>query len=67
LSLVLIFVSKIIAVFIRNKIAKNFGLKQTVGVSKMGVLIGDVVFYCMSFISIYIAFTIAGINIGLLM
>jgi len=67
LSSILIFVSKIISVFIRNKIAKNFGLRETAGISRMGVLIWDVVFYCMSFISIYIAFTVAGINIGILM
>lgn len=67
LSLILIFISKIVAVFIRNKISKNFWLKDAAGINKMWVLIGDVVFYCMSFISIYIAFTVAWINIGLLM
>jgi len=59
--------SRIISVFVRNRISKNFTLKEWVAVKKMWVLIWDIVFYCMSFLSIYISFNVAGIDIGLLM
>lgn len=67
LSLLLIFISRIISVFIRNKISKGFSSKDWVAVKKMWVLVGDIIFYAMAFLSIYISFTIAGIDIKLLM
>lgn len=67
LSLLLIFLSKIVSVFIRNKISKNFSVSEWPWVKKMWVLIWDVVFYCMSFVSIYISFNVVGIDIWLLM
>ncbi len=67
LSVLLIFISKIVSIFIRNKISKNFSVTEGPSVKKMGVLIWDVIFYCMSFVSIYISFNVVGIDIGLLM
>lgn len=67
LSVLLIFLSKIVSIFIRNKISKNFSVAEGPSVKKMWVLIWDVVFYCMSFLSIYISFNVVGIDIGLLM
>jgi hypothetical protein len=59
--------SKILAIFVKNRIAKNFVVKDGVAPKKMAVLVGDLIFYVMSFLSIYIAFTLAGIDIKLLM
>ncbi|AHB41313.1 mechanosensitive ion channel MscS [candidate division SR1 bacterium RAAC1_SR1_1] len=67
LSFGLITISKILSIFVRNRITKNFAVKDGVAPKKMGILIGDLIFYLMSFLSIYIAFTIAGIDIKLLM
>ncbi len=67
LSFWLIILSKILAIFVKNRIAKNFIVKDGVAPKKMAVLVGDLIFYIMSFLSIYIAFTIAGIDIKLLM
>lgn len=67
LSFGLIILSKILAIFVKNRITKNFVVKDGVAPKKMWILVGDLVFYVMSFLSIYIAFTIAGIDIKLLM
>lgn len=67
LSFWLIILSKILAIFVKNRIAKNFVVKDGVAPKKMAVLVGDLIFYVMSFLSIYIAFTLAGIDIKLLM
>lgn len=52
---------------IRNRISKTFVATQWENFKKMWVLIWDIVFYAMSFLSIYIAFSVVGIEIGLLM
>jgi len=67
LSVILIIVSRIIAAIIKNRIAKTFVATQWENMKKMSVLIWDIVFYAMSFLSIYISFSVAGIDIGLLM
>lgn len=67
LSFGLITISKILSIFVRNRITRNFAVKDGVAPKKMGILIWDLIFYLMSFLSIYIAFTIAGIDIKLLM
>jgi small conductance mechanosensitive channel len=67
LSLMLILISKIIATFIRNRIVRTFWSKDDIAHKKMGILVWDLLFYLMSFLSIYVAFTIAGIDIKLLM
>ncbi|MDD3262739.1 MAG: mechanosensitive ion channel [Candidatus Absconditabacteria bacterium] len=67
LSFGLITLSRILAIFVKNRIIKNFAVKDGVSPKKMAILVGDIVFYAMSFVSIYISFTIAGIDIKLLM
>ena len=67
LSFWLITLSRILAIFVKNRIIKNFAVKDWVSPKKMAILVWDIVFYAMSFVSIYISFTIAGIDIKLLM
>jgi len=67
LSVILIIFSRIVAAIIKNRIAKTFVATQWENMKKMSVLIWDIVFYAMSFLSIYISFSVAGIDIGLLM
>jgi hypothetical protein len=63
LSIFLILISRIVASLIRNRISKSFVALHGENFKKMGVLIGDVVFYAMSFLSIYISFSVVGIEI----
>lgn len=67
LSVVLIIVSRIVSMIVRNRISKTFAVTQGENMKKMWVLIWDIVFYAMSFLSIYISFSVVGIDIGLLM
>lgn len=67
LSIVLIIISRIIATIIKNRITKSFVAIHGENFKKMGVLIGDIVFYAMAFLSVYISFSVVGIDIGLLM
>lgn len=67
LSFGLITLSKILATFVKNRITRNFIVKDAAAPKKMWILIWDLVFFIMSFLSIYIAFTIADIDIKLLM
>lgn len=64
---VLVSFSKIIAVFIKNRISKNFILQEGEEVRKIGTLVGDVVFYAMTMFSLYLGFKIVGFDIGLLL
>lgn len=67
LSVVLIIISRIVSLIIKNRISKTFAVTQWENMKKMWVLIWDIVFYAMSFLSIYISFSVVGIDIGLLM
>lgn len=66
-AVLLLSLSKFVAVFIKNKITKNFVVTQGTDVQKAWELIGDVIFYAMAMFSLFIAFNIVGINMGLLM
>lgn len=67
LSMILIFFSRIIAVFVRIRLSRLFVNKDGDWHKKMWVLIWDIVFYAMWFLSIYISFNVVWIDIGLLM
>lgn len=67
LSLILILFARIIAVFIKMKITRVFVNKNWEWFRKMWVLIWDIVFYTMAFLSIYISFNVVWIDIWLLM
>ena len=67
LSIILILLARIIAVFVRMRISRFFVNKNWEALKKMWVLVWDVVFYVMSFLSVYISFNVVWIDIWLLM
>jgi small-conductance mechanosensitive channel len=67
LSFVLLSLSKILANYIKNKITKNFILKGNKDVENVSALLGDVLFYVFAMFSLFIAFSIVGIQVGLIM
>lgn len=62
----LIWISRLIANFISNKVRRNFNEKDSDSVSKIAQLTGDLVFYSMATFSIYLWFKIVWIDIGLI-
>lgn len=54
----LIWISKLIANFISNKVKRNFNEKDTDSVTKIAQLSGDLVFYSMATFSVYLGFKI---------
>lgn len=62
----LIRLSRLIANFISSKIKNSFNNKDSDSVSKIGQLVGDLVFYAMATFSIYLGFKIVWIDIGLI-
>ncbi len=60
-------VSKIVATYIKNKITRSFVLKGNKEVENVSSLIGDIIFYALIMFSLYISFSIAGIDIGLIL
>lgn len=67
LSFILLSLSKIIAVYIRNKITKSFVLKGNKDIENVSALLGDVIFYVLAVFSLFIAFSIVGIQVGLIL
>ncbi|MFA6256062.1 MAG: mechanosensitive ion channel domain-containing protein [Candidatus Absconditabacterales bacterium] len=67
LSFVLLSLSKILAVYIKNKITKNFILKGNKEVENVSALIGDIIFYTLAMFSLFISFSIVGIQVGLIL
>ena len=54
----LIWLSKIIANFVANKIKNNFHDKDADSINKIGQLVGDLIFYAMATFSVYLGFKI---------
>ncbi len=67
ISFVLLALSKILAAYIKNKITKNFILKGNKDVENVSALLGDIIFYVLAMFSLFIAFSIVGIQVGLIM
>jgi hypothetical protein len=67
LSFFLLSVSKILATYIKNKITKNFVLKGNKDVENVSALLGDVIFYTLAMFSLFISFSIVGIQVGLIL
>ncbi len=67
LAFVLLALSKMLAAYIKNKITKNFILKGNKSIENVSSLIGDVIFYALVMFSLYISFSVAGIDIGLIL
>ena len=59
----LLFLSKVIANRIKNRITKTFAVQDPDVITKIGSLISDLVFYFMGGFSLYIGFKIIGIDI----
>ena len=67
LSFVLLSVSKILANYIKNKITKSFVLKWNKDVENVSALLGDIIFYALAMFSLFISFSIVGIQVGLIL
>lgn len=67
LAFILLAVSRIVANAIRNKITKNFVLKWNKQVENVSALIGDIIFYALAMLSLFISFSIVGINVWLIL
>lgn len=67
LSLVLISLSKIVAVYIKNKVTKNFITKGHKDIENVSALIGDIIFYVLLVFSLFIGFSVVGLQVGLIL
>jgi len=67
LSLVLMSLSKIVAVYIKNKITKNFIVKGNKDIENVSALIGDIIFYVLVVFSLFIGFSVVGLQVGLIL
>jgi len=67
LSLVLMSLSKIVAVYLKNKITKNFLTKGHKDIENVSALIGDIIFYVLLVFSLFIGFSIVGLQVGLIL
>jgi len=67
LSFILLSVSKILATYIKNKVTKNFVLKWNKDVENVSALLGDIIFYALAMFSLFISFSIVGIQVGLIL
>ena len=67
LSFILLSVSKILANYIKNKITKSFVLKWNKEVETVSALLGDIIIYALAMFSLFISFSIVGIQVGLIL
>lgn len=67
LSFILLSLSKILATYVRNKITKNFILQGNKNVENVSALLGDIIFYALAMFSLFISFSIVGIQVGLIL
>lgn len=67
LSLILMSLSKILAVYLKNKITKNFLTKGHKDIENVSALIGDIIFYVLLVFSLFIGFSIVGLQVGLIL
>ena len=62
-TFILLAISKIIATTIKNKITRNFVMKGNKQVENVSALIGDIIFYALAMLSLFVSFSIVGINV----
>lgn len=67
LSMILMSFSKILAIYIKNKITKNFLIKWHKDIENVSALIGDIIFYVLLVFSLFIGFSIVGLQVGLIL
>ena len=66
-TMILLAISKMIAVYVRRKITKNFIARGNKNIENVSALIGDVIFYALAMLSLFISFNIVGIDVGLIL
>ncbi len=67
LSLVLISLSKMLAVYLKTKITKNFITKGSKDIENVSALLGDIIFYALVVFSLFIGFSVVGLQVGLIL
>lgn len=67
LSFVLMSLSKILASYLKRKITRNFVTKGNKDIENVSALIGDIIFYTLAILSLFIAFSIVGLKVGLIL
>lgn len=67
LSLVLMSLSKIVATYIKNKITRNFIVRGNKDIENVTALIGDIIFYVLVVFSLFIGFSVVGLQVGLIL
>lgn len=60
-------ISKIVANYLKAKITKNFIVKGNKDIDNVSALIGDIIFYTLTVLSIFIGFSIVGLKVGLIL
>ena len=58
LSFILMSLSKILAAYLKRKITKNFVTKGNKDIENVSALIGDIIFYTLAVLSLFIAFSV---------
>ena len=67
LSFILLSLSKILATYVRDKITRNFVIKGNKDVENVSALLGDIIFYALGMFSLFVSFSIVGIQVGLIL
>ena len=67
ISFLLMSLSKIIANYLKAKITKNFIVKGNKDIENVSALIGDIIFYTLTVLSIFIGFSVVGLKVGLIL
>ncbi len=67
LSLILVALSKILATYLKNKITRNFIVKGNKDIENVSALIGDIIYYVLVVFSLFIGFSIVGLQVGLIL
>lgn len=67
LSLLLMSISRMLAVYFKNKITRNFVVKGNKDIENVSALIGDIIFYVLVVFSLFIGFSIVGLQVGLIL
>ena len=67
LSFVFMSLSKILAAYLKRKITQNFVTKGSKDIENVSALIGDIIFYTLTVLSLFMAFSIVGLKVGLIL
>lgn len=67
LSFILMSLSKILAAYLKRKITKNFIVKWNKDIENVSALIGDIIFYTLAVLSLFIAFSVVGLKVWLIL